>query len=169
MKDKRANCHSKYPEYLFNLNYMSIQMTSRSLNNPVSNVCCHNRQKYQGSVTRGRVAEVLITPTECLNCDPVTPENDGHNNIIFVCYKYAYLVSVIQSLWLIFLSPGVWQPHSIARINKNFWNRQQKKWGDWGILGMWEKALIIIDSPHLGHFMFSHFDRLECWSGDNQQ
>ena len=144
-------------------------MTSTVSNNPVSSINCHNRQKYHGSVTRGRVAEVLITPTECLNCDPVTPENDELNNKIFVRHKYAYLVSAIQSLWLIFLSPGVWQPHSIARKYKDFRNRQQKKWGDWGILGMWEKALIIIDSPHLGHFMFSHFDRLECWSSDNQQ
>ena len=25
-----------------------------------------------------------------------------------------YLVSVIQSLWLMFWSPGVWHPHSMA-------------------------------------------------------
>ena len=59
-------------------------MKSTVSNNPVSSISCHNRQKYHGLVTRGRVAEVLITPTECLNCDPVTPENDELNNIIFV-------------------------------------------------------------------------------------
>ena len=62
-------------------------MTSKVSNNPVSSISCHNRQKYHGLVTRGRVAEVLITPAECLNCDPVTPENDELNNIIFVRHK----------------------------------------------------------------------------------
>ena len=73
-------------------------MPSKVSNNPVSSINCHNRHKWHGPVTRGRVAEVLITPTECLNCDPVTPENDELNKIIFVSHKYAYLVSVIQSL-----------------------------------------------------------------------
>ena len=74
-------------------------MTSTVSNNPVSSINCHNRQKCHGSVTRGRVAEVLITPTECLNCDPVTPENDELNkNYLCTSQICIYLVSVIQSL-----------------------------------------------------------------------
>ena len=74
-------------------------MTSKVSINPVSSINCHNRQKCHGSVTRGRVAEVLITPTECLNCDPVTPENDELNKIIF-CFTNMHILGLCYTVTL---------------------------------------------------------------------